>query len=198
MTSFLVDQQLPKALATFLSERGHDARHIKEYDGGPTMPDPDIARLADFEDRFVVTKDDDFRITHLLGKPPARLLQVTCGNISTRDLLVLFDQQWSALDAVLAAYEYVEINPRACSSTTATDPGLAGGRGQNSSSSSATFLTLRSSLLPPVSHAKPSSSRPSIPIRSPLTFASYTPSEWTCSASWSGGASRNGLRRPRP
>lgn len=78
MTVFLVDQQLPKALATSLSERGHDARHIKEYDGGTTMPDPDIALLADSEDRFVVTKDDDFRITHLLGKPPALLLHVTC------------------------------------------------------------------------------------------------------------------------
>jgi predicted nuclease of predicted toxin-antitoxin system len=110
VTSFLVDQQLPKALATFLAERGHDARHIKEYEGGTTMPDPEIAVLADSEDRFVVTKDDDFRITHLLGKPPARLLRVTCGNITTRDLLVLFDQQWPALDAALAAYKYVEIN----------------------------------------------------------------------------------------
>ena len=103
MTSFLVDQQLPKALATFLAERGHDARHIKEYDGRTTMPDPDIGRLADSEDRFVVTKDDDFRISHLLGKPPARLLQVTCGNISTRDLLILFGQHWSALDSAVAA-----------------------------------------------------------------------------------------------
>jgi predicted nuclease of predicted toxin-antitoxin system len=57
-----------------------------------------------------VTKDDDFRITHLLGNPPARLLHVSCGNISTHDLLVLFDPQWSALDAALAASKYVEIN----------------------------------------------------------------------------------------
>ncbi|GAA4817165.1 DUF5615 family PIN-like protein [Nocardioides caeni] len=110
MTSFLVDQQLPKALATFLAEHGHDARHIKDYERGTTMPDPEIALLADSEDRFVVTKDDDFRITHLLGKPPAQLLHVTCGNISTRDLLALFDQQWSALDAAFTAYQYVEIN----------------------------------------------------------------------------------------
>jgi hypothetical protein len=34
VTAFLVDQQLPKALATFLAERGNDARHIKEYEGG--------------------------------------------------------------------------------------------------------------------------------------------------------------------
>lgn len=110
MTSFLVDQQLPEALATFLSECGHDARHIKECDGGTTMPDPEIALLADSDERFVVTKDDDFRIAHLLGKPPARLLHVTCGNISTHDLLALFNQHWSALDTALAAYKYLEIN----------------------------------------------------------------------------------------
>jgi predicted nuclease of predicted toxin-antitoxin system len=110
VTSLLVDQQLPKALATFLAERGHDARHIKEYDGGTTMPDPDIASLADSQDRFVVTKDDDFRISHLLGKPPARLLHVTCGNITTRDLLSLFGEHWSGLDAGLSTYRYLEIN----------------------------------------------------------------------------------------
>ncbi len=110
MTSFLVDQQLPMALATYLAERGHDARHIKEYAGGTTMPDPDVARLADFEGRFVVTKDDDFRISHLLGKPPARLIHVTCGNITTRDLLALFGEHWSALEAALPTYRYLEIN----------------------------------------------------------------------------------------
>jgi len=110
VTAFLVDQQLPEALARFLSERGHDARHIKEYAGGTTMPDSEVAVLADSEDRFVVTKDEDFRIAHLLGRPPALLIHVTCGNISTRDLLALFDQQWSALGAALAAHRYVEIN----------------------------------------------------------------------------------------
>jgi predicted nuclease of predicted toxin-antitoxin system len=110
VTSFLVDQQLPKALAAFLAEHGHDARHIKEYEGGTTMPDPEIAVLADSENRFVVTKDDDFRITHLLGNPPARLLHVTCGNITTRDLLSLFGEHWSALDAGLSTYRYLEID----------------------------------------------------------------------------------------
>lgn len=110
MTAFRVDQQLPTALAAYLTERGDDARHIKDYPGGATMPDWDVARLADSEDRLVVTKDDDFRISHLLGKPPARLLHVTCGNISTRDLLALFDQHWSALGAAIATYNYLEIN----------------------------------------------------------------------------------------
>ena len=112
MTAFLIDQQLPQALATFLDVRGHQSRHIKDYPGGTTMRDRDIARLADAEQRFVVTKDDDFRVTHLLGLPPRRLLHVTCGNITTRDLLALFDQHWAALDDAIASCTYVEVNRR--------------------------------------------------------------------------------------
>ena len=110
MTAFLIDQQLPKALARFLGERGHDARHIKDYPGGTTMADPHVALLADAEGRFVVTKDEDFRISHLLGKPPARLLHVTCGNISTRDLLAMFDHHLPEFEVAIAAYTYLEIN----------------------------------------------------------------------------------------
>lgn len=59
MTAFLVDQQLPKVLANYLTEPGHDARHIKDYPGGPTTSDAQIALLSDAESRFVVTKDED-------------------------------------------------------------------------------------------------------------------------------------------
>lgn len=37
-----------------------------------------------------MTKDDDFRISHLLGKPPARLLHVTCGNTIGGIVFLLF------------------------------------------------------------------------------------------------------------
>lgn len=110
MTAFLVDQQLPKVLANYLTEHGHDARHIKDYPGGPTISDAQIALLSDAEGRFVVTKDEDFRISHLLGKPPAKLLHVTCGNISTRDLLELFDQHLPEFEVAITAYADLEIN----------------------------------------------------------------------------------------
>ena len=110
MTAFLVDQQLPKVLANYLTEHGHDARHIKDYSGGTTMADPHLALLADAEGRFVVTKDEDFRISHLLGKPPARLLHLTCGNTSTRDLLAILDQHLPEFEVAIAIYTYLEIN----------------------------------------------------------------------------------------
>lgn len=110
MTRFLVDQQLPKTLANYLAKHGYDARHIKDYPGGATLPDAEVARLSDAEGRFVVTKDDDFRITHLLGKPPRRLLHVTCGNISTRDLLAMFDDHWPELLTAVNKHKYVEVD----------------------------------------------------------------------------------------
>lgn len=110
MASFLVDQQLPRALADHLTSRGHDAKHIKDYEGGTTLPDTEVTRIADAEHRIVVTKDDDFRVSHLLSKRPARLVHITCGNISTRDLLSLVDSHYPALEVAIATYHYIELD----------------------------------------------------------------------------------------
>jgi hypothetical protein len=40
VTRFLVDQQLPRALAIHLTSLGHDATHIKDYPGGVIIHDP--------------------------------------------------------------------------------------------------------------------------------------------------------------
>ena len=110
MARFLVDQQLPRALAYRLVDLGHDARHIKEYPGGPTMSDLEVARIADSEERAVVTKDDDFRVTHLLDRRPTRLVRVTCGNISTRDLLHLVERHRDELALAAEHFDYFEIS----------------------------------------------------------------------------------------
>lgn len=110
MARFLIDQQLPRALAHHLVSLGHDARHVKDYPGGPTLPDTEIARIADTEKRFAVTKDNDFRASHILNRRPARLLHVTCGNISTKDLLALIDQHYVALEVGVTKFNFIEIN----------------------------------------------------------------------------------------
>ncbi|MBN9607726.1 MAG: hypothetical protein BGO26_09675 [Actinobacteria bacterium 69-20] len=110
MAAFLVDQQLPLRLARYLGERGHDARHIKEYPSGATLRDSDVTAIADREFRMVVTKDDDFRVLHLTRQHPAQLLLVTCGNISTPDLLALVDRHYRDLAAAVEQYRFVELH----------------------------------------------------------------------------------------
>lgn len=93
-----------------MASRGHDATHVKDHPGGTTLPDTEVIRIADAEGRVVVTKDDDFRISHVLNARPTRLLHVTCGNISTPDLPADFDRNHDTLISALASYAYVEIN----------------------------------------------------------------------------------------
>ena len=98
---FLVDAQLPSRLARHLNDAGHDAIHTLDLPEQNRTTDAEISRVADVEDRIVISKDSDFRDSHLLSGSPARLLVVTTGNITNRDLLVLIDEH---LDEVVAAF----------------------------------------------------------------------------------------------
>jgi len=49
-------------------------------------------------------------VTHLLQHAPQRLLHVTCGNISTADLLALVDRHYAELSAAIKAYKHIEID----------------------------------------------------------------------------------------
>jgi predicted nuclease of predicted toxin-antitoxin system len=88
--NFLVDAQLPARLARFLTEAGHEALHTSELPDGNRTADGEINRLADAGRRVLVTKDRDFRDSHLLRGTPRQLLIVTTGNITNDDLLALF------------------------------------------------------------------------------------------------------------
>ena len=63
---FLLDAQLPRRLAKRLAESGHDVVHTLDLPLANRTPDREIIRLADAEDRVVITKDADFVDTFLL------------------------------------------------------------------------------------------------------------------------------------
>jgi predicted nuclease of predicted toxin-antitoxin system len=102
---FLVDAQLPARVAAFLAAAGHDAIHTSELPDGNRTTDRQIAERADTEGRVVVTKDSDFRDSHLLTGRPAKLLVVATGNITNNALLELLGR---ALDAVVEAFDHAD------------------------------------------------------------------------------------------
>lgn len=99
---FLIDAQLPARLARFLADAGHETIHTSDLPEGNRTPDGEINRLADADRRVVVTKDRDFRDSHLLRGTPRHLLVVTTGNITNNDLLALFQAH---LDDVIEALQ---------------------------------------------------------------------------------------------
>jgi predicted nuclease of predicted toxin-antitoxin system len=98
---FLIDGQLPPALAARLNAIGHDAVHIYDIGLGDT-PDTQVWRRAGDEGRIIVSKDEDFvALANRAGDGPA-VLWVRVGNTTNRAL-------WSALlprlPEIVAAFE---------------------------------------------------------------------------------------------
>lgn len=106
---FLVDAQLPRWLATYLIDSGHDAVHTTQLPEGNRTSDSYIARLADQEERVVVTKDSDFWKSHILGHSPKSLLLVGTGNIANSALSALFDHNLDAIVEALSESDVVEL-----------------------------------------------------------------------------------------
>ncbi len=107
---FLIDAQLPGRLAEFLIQAGHDAVHTSELPDGNRSADRQIAQRADSDGRIVVTKDGDFRDSHLLARSPRQLLVVATGNITNDVLLELFELHLDAIAAALDQANLVELS----------------------------------------------------------------------------------------
>jgi predicted nuclease of predicted toxin-antitoxin system len=84
--NFLVDAQLPRRMTVWLTAAGCNAIHTLDLPDANRTTDQQINDFADQEQRVVVTKDADFVDSHLLRGCPAKLLLISTGNISNRDL----------------------------------------------------------------------------------------------------------------
>jgi len=83
---FLVDNQLPMALAQYLRTRGFDCQHVLEI-GLAEASDADICRYATGDERVIISKDQDF--LYLTNRPETKikLIWVRLGNCRTSALL---------------------------------------------------------------------------------------------------------------
>ncbi|MGA0560298.1 DUF5615 family PIN-like protein [Larkinella sp. VNQ87] len=99
---WLVDAQLPRRLAFWLKEQGHDAIHTLDLLHQNWTKDPLICQIADEQQRIVVTKDTDFWESHLLKNTPRKLLLLKTGNMNNDRLIALLEM---CLDQLQVSFE---------------------------------------------------------------------------------------------
>jgi predicted nuclease of predicted toxin-antitoxin system len=97
---FLVDNQLPPALARFICTLGIEAMHVVDV-GLRDGTDAEIWGYASENDFVLISKDDDF-VTMYSKAPSARFLWVRLGNCRRVLLLEVFRSQW---ERILARFE---------------------------------------------------------------------------------------------
>ena len=86
---FLVDNQLPVALATLLREHGHEAEHVLEL-GLAQGNDNPIWQHAVANNAVIITKDADFAEWVRRGRSGPSVVWLRVGNTSRRALLSWF------------------------------------------------------------------------------------------------------------
>ncbi|MBV2183918.1 MAG: DUF5615 family PIN-like protein [Rhizobium sp.] len=97
---FLVDAQLPPALARWLSESGHDALHVMDCDM-QSASDREIWDFAVNRGAVIVTKDEDFAQRKVLTGQGPSIVWVRVPNARRRDLLVWFERAMPEISRAL-------------------------------------------------------------------------------------------------
>lgn len=99
---FLVDAQLPPALARDIAAAGHEAVHVADI-GMAAAPDRDIWKRALLDRAVLVTKDEDFVTMHApSGAEGPPVVWVRSGSVTKRALRA---QLGEILPAIVAAVE---------------------------------------------------------------------------------------------
>jgi predicted nuclease of predicted toxin-antitoxin system len=87
----LCDVHISYKLVRFFKEKGIEAVHVNELPDKWFTKDAVISHYADTEGYTVISKDVDFKNSHFLQNTPHRLIRITLGNISNKELLTIFD-----------------------------------------------------------------------------------------------------------
>jgi predicted nuclease of predicted toxin-antitoxin system len=98
---FLIDAQLPPALARHLVSLGHEAAHIAEL-GMVNARDREIWDRAAADGSIIVTKDEDFVTMRAFRSGGPAVVWIRIGNVTKRALLHRFT---AALPFIIGALE---------------------------------------------------------------------------------------------
>lgn len=104
MTRFLVDAQLPPALARWLTDQGHEAVHVGDI-GMQAATDRAIWDYALASSSALVSKDEDFAQRKMLADGGPAVIWIRLPNTRRQDLLAWFGTMLPDIVAALSRGE---------------------------------------------------------------------------------------------
>jgi predicted nuclease of predicted toxin-antitoxin system len=110
MPKFLLDAQLPFRLKKLFAEFGVDTIHTLDLPKANATKDSEIVKIAVEGGYIVITKDGDFVESYLLQNKPEKLLFLSCGNISNRELEQLFRSNLPRIISEFEINNFIEID----------------------------------------------------------------------------------------
>jgi predicted nuclease of predicted toxin-antitoxin system len=87
-----------------------DVVHTLDLPQGNKTKDSDLNKISLDEQRIVVTKDNDFVNSFYVYKRPYKLLLITTGNITNKDLQALIESRLSQLLELFETCDFIELS----------------------------------------------------------------------------------------
>ncbi len=107
---FIIDAQLPRKLSKFLINKGFDSIHTLDLPKKNKTPDSDINKITIDQKRILISKDSDFYQSYLQKVEPYKLIYLTTGNISTSQLIEIFERNYDRIMEEIKHNNVVEIS----------------------------------------------------------------------------------------
>lgn len=99
---FLVDAQLPPALARWLTAAGHPSQHVADI-GMAATPDLAVWEYAERSNSVLISKDQDFAVRRIVSDAPSpSVVWLRVGNSRRAALLQWFEPLLPAILSALA------------------------------------------------------------------------------------------------
>jgi predicted nuclease of predicted toxin-antitoxin system len=107
--TFLVDNQLPAALARFIASLGHECNHVLDL-GLEQASDVEICGYAEGRGLILISKDEDFLYLASRADTTLSLIWVRIGNCRNHALLEAFARAWPGIvDCLNAGDRLIEL-----------------------------------------------------------------------------------------
>ena len=103
---FIIDANLPPALAEWLASEGHEAHHVTDL-GMAQMPDREIWTRARDLDACIVTKDEDFVLLQALDRVGPAIAWIRVGNAVRTVLMQRLPVLWPAVMSAIERGEKI-------------------------------------------------------------------------------------------
>lgn len=104
---FLCDVHISYKLVNFINSIGFEAIHVNQILDKSRTKDKDICAYADKFNYVVITKDSDFKYSHLLHKTPKKLIKINLGNVSNSKLTTIFSGKLDLLQNLSKSYKFL-------------------------------------------------------------------------------------------
>jgi len=109
---FLLDAQLPKKLCEFLKWKGYDSLHTLDLPNKNRTKDSQINQISIEQKRVVISKDLDFIESLLISNKPYKLIYVSTGNITNKELIELFSKNIEKIVESISKNRLIELTDK--------------------------------------------------------------------------------------